>query len=59
MMSKAGQAYLKNTLASGNLDPATRAAVLAAINGGTGGVVPKVLGQESRVPLELTATPRR
>lgn len=43
MMSKAGQAYLKNTLASGNLDPATRAAVLSAINGGTGGVMPQAI----------------
>jgi hypothetical protein len=58
MMSPAGQAYLRNTLASGNLDPATRAAVVSAINNMSGGGVPRVLGQEARGPLEITVTPR-
>ncbi|XNY05204.1 hypothetical protein ACMFL9_12035 (plasmid) [Sinorhizobium meliloti] len=58
MMSPAGQAYLRNTLASGNISPQTRAAIVAAINNVTGGQTPRVLGQEARQPLEITVTPR-
>ncbi len=50
MMSQAGQAYLRNQLMAGGLSPQTRAAVVSVINQIDANALPKLLGEESKVP---------
>lgn len=46
MMSDAGQAYLRNQLMSGNLNPQTRAAIVQAINQIDANALPQITGQQ-------------
>lgn len=49
MMSQAGQAYLRNQLMAGGLNPQTRAAVVSIINQIDANALPKLVGEESKV----------
>lgn len=56
MMSKGGQAYLRNQLQAGNLPPDTKAAIISAINAIDAQALPNLLRGEGQ-PLEITVTP--
>jgi hypothetical protein len=50
MMSRGGQAYLRNQLMAGNLTPQTRASIIQAINQIDANALPSIMGDDSQVP---------
>lgn len=56
MMSKGGQAYLRNQLQSGSLSPETKTAIISAINQIDAEALPGIL-RGDREALEITVTP--